>query len=266
MPSGDDASRSIYARVRAAFGPNAANYTTSPGHADRQVLAGLVARLAPRPSDVLLDVGTGAGHTALAFAPAVARVVALDLTPEMLAEVRRNAARLGIRNVRVQRGAAEALPFAGASFTLVTCRMTTHHFAALDAAVGEMARVLAPGGRVLIVDTMVPEDAELDRQINEIEWLRDPSHVRNYRPSEWRAMLAAAGLRVVEAEVGYHDEGGGMDFAAWTQRIGTPPERVATLVRLFRTAEPRLAETLQIAVDGEAIRFALPRLTVVAAK
>ena len=255
-----------YGRVRAAFGPNAHAYTTSPGHSDAHALAELVARVSPQASDRMLDIGTGAGHTALAFASAVRSVVAYDLTPEMLDEVRRNAAARGITNLTVRQGAAESLPFPDASFDIVACRMTTHHFAALPRAVGEMARVLAPGGRLLIVDTMVPEDDALDREINEIEWLRDPSHVRNYRPSEWRALVEGAGLTVRDAIIGYHDEGGGMDFAAWTSRIGTPPDRVAELRTRFTRARPELADTLKIVREGDTIRFALPRLTLVAVR
>ncbi len=255
-----------YARVQASFGPNAAHYTTSPGHADREALARIVARLAPRSTDTVLDIGTGAGHTALAFAPTVARVVAFDLTRPMLGEVRRNAHAQHVTNVSVNQGAAEALPFADAAFDLVTCRLTTHHFAALPRAVGEMARVLRPGGRLLVADTMVPEDDEIDRAINEIETLRDPSHVRNWRPSEWRRMLAAAHLRVVECELGYYDEGDGMDFDAWTTRIGTPPDTVTALRARFIDASPALVAALRIARRGDALRFALPRLTLIAAR
>ncbi|MBI3769991.1 MAG: methyltransferase domain-containing protein [Deltaproteobacteria bacterium] len=255
-----------YARVQASFGPNAARYTTSPGHADHEALARLVARLAPRPTDIVLDIGTGAGHTALAFAPAVARVVALDLTRPMLAEVQRNARARDVINLSVQQGAAESLPFADAAFDLVSCRLTTHHFAALPRALSEMARVLRPDGRLLVADTMVPEDNVIDRAINEIETLRDASHVRNWRPSEWRHMVEAAQLRVVECDLGYYDEGDGMDFDAWTTRIGTPPAAVRELRRRFADASPALVAALRIERRGDTFRFALPRLTLIAAK
>ncbi len=265
MASEHDAD-STYARVRASFGPNAAKYTTSTGHADREALARLVARLAPRPTDRVLDIGTGAGHTALAFAPLVAHVAAFDLTRAMLDEVRRNADESCLHNVSVHQGVAESLHFARDAFDHVTCRLTTHHFAALPRAVGEMARVLGSGGRLLVADTTVPEDDELDRAINDIELLRDPSHVRNWRPSEWRRMLADVGLRVVECDIGYYDEGSGMDFDAWTARIGTPPDAVAELRARFVAASPRLVAALRIARDGDQLRFALPRITVIAAK
>jgi len=267
MPSGHQRCASAnHDLVRASFGPNAAKYTHSQSRADAEALARLVARVAPRREDWVLDVGSGAGQTGLAFAVAVARVIALDLTREMLQEARLNAAVRGIRNLAVQQGAAEALPFNTGSFDIAVCRRAAHHFAAPAQALLEMARVLRAGGRLAIVDTMVPEDGEIDLQINAIERLRDPSHVRDRRPSEWRTPVAAAGLAVADMEMGYYDEGGRMDLDSWTARIGTTAENVAALRRLLRAAAPPLAETLKIEIDGAAIRFALPRLTLVAVK
>src|SRR5436305_13912770 len=121
-----DSSQQIYDRVKGSFGPNAHAYTTSQGHANQTELEKLVERAAPNPADRLLDIGTGAGHTAIAFAPAVSRVIAYDLTPQMLEEVERNAAAKGVTNLETRQGAAEALPYPDASFELVSCRLTTH--------------------------------------------------------------------------------------------------------------------------------------------
>jgi len=75
--------------VQQQFGANAANYLTSAVHAKGASLARLVELVAPQKSWVALDVATGAGHTAAAFAPHVARVVASDLTPEMLVQTQK---------------------------------------------------------------------------------------------------------------------------------------------------------------------------------
>lgn len=259
-------SETTYELVKAAFGPNAHAYTTSQGHADADALAELVKLVGPQPSDTMLDVGTGAGHTAIAFAPYVWQVVAFDLTPQMLEEVERNAAAKGITNLSTEQGAAESLPFEPGTYDLVSCRLTTHHFADLPQALGEMARVLKPGGRLIIIDTTVPEDSELDRQINEIEILRDPSHVRNYPASEWQALVSQAGLSVTHVEAGYYNEGYKMDFYQWTKRIGTSPENVARLEGVFRQATPPLVEALQIELHDGYIGFALPRITLIAVK
>ena len=181
-------SQTIHERVKSQFGPVAERYTTSRTHANPEELARFVALARPEPSDRVLDVATGAGHAALALAPHVSTVIAYDLTAAMLDEVNRNASRRGLHNVRTLQGAGECLPFEDASFEIVTVRIASHHFADIREAVREMSRVTKAAGRVVAVDTIVPEDDRLDEEINEIETLRDPSHVRNYRPSEWRAM------------------------------------------------------------------------------
>jgi ubiquinone/menaquinone biosynthesis C-methylase UbiE len=258
----------IHDRVSAQFGAAAAAYTTSPVHSDPDALRQVVELAKPAPTDRALDIATGAGHTALALAPRVAEVVAYDMTQPMLLETARNAAARGLANVVTQQGIAEALPFPDASFDIVTVRTAPHHFADVRAAIPEMARVAKPGARVVIVDSASPEDASLDRQWNHIEKLRDPSHVRNYTPSEWRSMVADAGLRVTFEELSFATENGRpMDFAAWVLRMNTPPEAVEELTRLFRDASPTLADALriEIAADG-AIFFSVPLITLAAVR
>lgn len=260
------ANETNYGRVQASFGPNAHYYTISAGHGNPATLAQLVAKVRPNPTDRVLDIGTGAGHTAIAFAPRSGEVVAFDLTPSMLEETARNAAAKGLTNLTTRQGAAENLPFEDAGFDIVVCRYTTHHFTNIKQAVAEMARVLKPGGKWVILDTTVPEDPELDRQINNIDRLRDPSHIRSYSEAEWRNFAETAGLKVVEVEHGYYDENGKMDFEVWTRRIGTSPENKARLAEIFRTAGPGLTGVLQLEVAGEKIGFSLPVLTIIALK
>src|SRR5437016_4878028 len=116
-------SQAIYDLVQSQFGPVADQYTTSHSHDNPVELARLVALAQPRPSDRVLDVATGAGHTALAFAPHVAEVIAYDLTAAMLDEVNRNASQRGLLNVRTLQGPAESLPFPDDSFEIVTVRI-----------------------------------------------------------------------------------------------------------------------------------------------
>lgn len=261
----------VHERVQSKFGAAAEAYGTSLVHADATALRRVVELAQPKAGDAALDIATGAGHTALALAPHVARVIAYDLTREMLRETRRNATARGLTNVYTQRGPAEKLPFRDASFDIITARQAPHHFADIRAAVREMARVAKPGARVVIVDSTAPPGHEtqpdLATQWNRIEQLRDPSHVRNYSPSEWRAMIEDAGLRVVAQETSYATENGGpMNFDAWTQRIKTPPEAVAELQRLFRGASPALAKGLRVEIIDGAIFFCVPVVTIAATK
>ncbi len=80
------------------FGQRASFYATSAAHKDRAVLDRVVELARPRPDALVLDVATGAGHTALALAPQVRQVIATDVTPEMLAEGGRLKGEGGITN------------------------------------------------------------------------------------------------------------------------------------------------------------------------
>ena len=256
---------SVHEAVQAQFGATAAAYSVSAGHGDPTALNTLVALAAPRSTDAVLDIATGAGHTALAFAPHVERVVAYDLTEAMLAETAKNAAQRGLANVTTQQGPAEKLPFPGAAFDIVTVRLASHHFADNAAAVREMARVTKPGGTVVVVDNYGPEDEALDAQLQHIEKLRDPSHVRSYRLSVWRALLQNAGLKIQREVTDHYSESKrGMDLDDWVRRAKTPPDRVAQLRRLFITAAPDFRDLLTIQRDGDAIWFRLPQVTFIA--
>ncbi|HET6449920.1 MAG TPA: methyltransferase domain-containing protein [Spirochaetia bacterium] len=251
----------VHHRVQSQFGAAANAYTLSVGHSDPALLKVVLDFARARPGDEALDIATGAGHTAMALSPHVSRVTAYDITPQMLEETARNAAARGLRNVVTRQGPAEKLPFADASFDIVTVRQAPHHFADIRAAIFEMARVARPGARVVVVDSRAPEDPEMDRAFNAIEKLRDPSHVRNYRTSEWRLMLQEAGLDVLSVQEDYYTEKGqGMDFDAWTRRINTAPAAVEELRRIFRSAGPALVEALRIERNGEDIRFCVPQV------
>lgn len=196
-------------QVREQFGANAAAYVSSPVHAQGASLARLVELVAPRAGWRVLDVATAAGHTALAFAPHVAAVVGLDLTPQMLPLAARLAAERGAANVAFAAGDVDDLPFADGAFDLVTCRIAPHHFADIGRFLVEAARVARPGGVVAVVDNVVPGSRRrgkaADRQreagtyVNAFEKLRDPSHGRCLSFEEWLDALAAAGL-VVEVQ------------------------------------------------------------------
>ena len=253
----------IHQRVDAQFGAAAAAYSSSLTHSDSGALSRVVELADPRPEYVVLDVATGAGHTALALAPHVTQVIAYDMTEQMLAETRHNAVARGLTNVLTRQGTAEALPFPDGSFDIVTVRQAPHHYADVRTAVREMARVVKRSGRIVIVDSVSPDDDLLDREWNHIEKLRDPSHVRNYRPREWRAFVREAGLRVIFEECSFATENGGpMDFAAWVHRMNAPPTTVEEVTRLFREASTGLAAALRIQIVDDAIFFCVPIITI----
>jgi SAM-dependent methyltransferase len=187
-------------KVRAIFGERASMYATSHSHTDQEVLAWVVRCARPDPGWKALDVATGAGHTAFALAPRVSHVIGIDLTPEMLEEAKRLQAQNKIKNVSFEVADVHRLPFEAGCFDLATSRRAPHHFSNIRKAIKEMRRVLKPGGRLVIDDRSTPEDDEVDQIMNRLDVLHDESHVREYRPSKWRAMLEEAGFQVETIE------------------------------------------------------------------
>ena len=143
--------------IQQQFGANAANYLTSSVHAKGASLGRLVDLVKPQSSWAVLDVATGAGHTAAAFAPHVARVVASDLTPEMLVQSRKLADEKGFTNMETASADAESLPFRDGTFDLVTCRIAPHHFGDVAGFLAQSFRVLKPGGTFALVDNVSPD-------------------------------------------------------------------------------------------------------------
>lgn len=233
---------------RDRFGPRAEAYVTSADHDAPDELALLVAAADPQPGWLAVDVATGGGHTALAFAPAVARVVATDLTPEMLAAARRLAADRGVP-LSFAAAAAERLPFAAGSVDLVTCRIAPHHFEDPFRFVAEAARVLRVGGVLVVQDHVVPDDAAVAGWIDDFERRRDPSHRRALSEPEWRAAFAAAGLAVTSVRVIRKTH----DLVVWAERQGAAVEPLRA--RLL-AAPPAVAAWLEPAgLDGEGGTF-----------
>ncbi len=135
------------------------------------------------PDLMVLEVACGAGHLAESTALYVHQVVALDLTPELLALAADRMRQAGITNVLLQQGDAEALPFVDHSFDLVYCRASLHHMMDPRRAAAEMVRVCRPGGRVVISDLVVPT-TDLRHAYDQTHRLLDPSHVRAFLDDE----------------------------------------------------------------------------------
>jgi ubiquinone/menaquinone biosynthesis C-methylase UbiE len=232
--------------VEKQFASVAANYASHPVMASGPELGRMVELGVRGGSERVLDLGCGAGHTALAFAPRVAEVVAVDLAEAMLSEGRRLASERGVGNVDFRLGDVEQLALPDSSFEVVTSRFSAHHYPAPAKALAEVVRVLRPGGTFLLVDSVAPEAPGCDSFLNTMEVLRDPSHVRDHRVSEWEAMFAAVGLtRVVHQRWGLE-----LDFDSWVERIGTPGPEIEMLRRLMDRAPAEAREALVIGRPG----------------
>lgn len=236
-------------KVQAQFGAVAAAYVTSAGHAGGDDLERLIAwGRALRPHRVL-DVATGAGHTALAFAGLGARVTAFDLTEPMLRTARGFLAERGAAGVRFVAGDVEALPFRPGVFDVVTCRIAAHHFANVGPAVRQIAATLRPGGAFLVQDILGHDDGGASAFITEVERRRDPSHVRAYRAVEWKALLRGAGLTVMDEAVLAKDR----PWDDWTGRTRMTAEARAALEAFVKAAPAAHRDAFDFRLDGDRV-------------
>ncbi len=140
-----------------------------------------------------LDVGTGAGALAFALAPLVREVVGLDPVAELLDLARER----GLPNTQFVEGDGTALPFPDGVFDLTGTHRTLHHVTRPERVVAEIARVTRPGGRVLVVDQLAPDDPSEASALHEFESVRDSSHARLLRDGELRELFAANGLSLL---------------------------------------------------------------------
>jgi len=147
----------------------------------------------PRGDERALDVGTGAGALAFALAPLVREVVGLDPVPELLGLARERS----LPNTQFVEGDGTALPFPDGAFDLTGTHRTLHHVAQPDRIVAELSRVARPGGCVLVVDQIAPDDPSTAAELHEFESARDPSHARLLADGELRELFAANGLTLL---------------------------------------------------------------------
>jgi ubiquinone/menaquinone biosynthesis C-methylase UbiE len=145
-----------------------------------------------------LDAGTGAGALALALAPLVREAVGVDLVPELLEQARRLNT---FENVSFVEGDMTRLPFERASFDFVGTLRTLHHVQRPEAAVGELVRVTRPGGIMLVVDQISPNDPLLAFELNRFEKVRDPTHERALADVDFRQLFEMNGLVLRRAEI-----------------------------------------------------------------
>jgi ubiquinone/menaquinone biosynthesis C-methylase UbiE len=151
-----------------------------------------------KPADLILDVACGPGAFVLAAASQVRFACGIDLTPGMLRQARQLQRERGIENAAFDRGEAEQLPYADGTFDLVSCQFAFHHMPHPEASLREMVRVTKAGGRLLILDSLGPEDAAALALRDRIERLRDASHTNSLSAAGYLALFEKNGLTVLK--------------------------------------------------------------------
>ncbi|MBJ9957623.1 class I SAM-dependent methyltransferase [Acinetobacter courvalinii] len=221
-------------------------YLTSSVHAQGIEFQKMQQLIQAHQFKTVLDLGCGGGHVSYQVAPFVEQVTAYDLTPSMVELVAQQATQKGFDHVMAVQGAAEALPFADQSFDCVISRYSAHHWQNVAQAMAEISRVLAPQGKVIMVDILGNSNPVMDTFFQTIESIRDPSHVRNYSLQEWMHFAECAGFRI-ECVEKQHLE---LEFQSWTERMQTPDYAVQTIRHLQHKASDQTRHYYQIQADG----------------
>jgi SAM-dependent methyltransferase len=233
-------------QVKAEFSRQATTFNASAAAGMPETLDQVIALAAPDRSQRWLDAACGSGVVARRLAPLAGAVHGIDLTPAMVELARTEAAREGLRNATFALGDATATGHPEASFDAALTRFTLHHLPLPGRMFDELARVVRPGGPVVVADHVADEDADASAWSQEIERLRDASHWRCLPPRRLRALGEAAGLTLEEERLAPFE----IDFDDWLRR-GTDSPEARRLVEIALSQRPRAVECFGVrARDG----------------
>jgi ubiquinone/menaquinone biosynthesis C-methylase UbiE len=250
--------------VRREFGQQAAHFGEQGLTLSNQAyLQWVVEQLDLQSHFEVLDVAAGTGHLSRAIAPYVKRVVALDLTPEMLAQGRHAAEQQGLTNLVFEQGEAEHLSYAHDAFDLVVTRFSLHHFADPWEPLQEMVRVCRRGGKVAVIDLVSPDDPAVAVTYNHLERLRDPSHLRALTADELQQLMRKLGLDLVHTasrDVEVHLE-------RWLDLTRAAPEAGQTIrTALTQELHGRQTTGMRPYLHGQELKFLHAWLVVIGLK
>jgi ubiquinone/menaquinone biosynthesis C-methylase UbiE len=238
--------------VDRAFTAQASTFNSSAIANADEILDAIVEHGAPRPGERWLEAACGPGIIARRLAPLVGSVHGIDLTPAMIDLARREAALAGLAEVTFEVGDATATDLESASFDGAVTRFSIHHLPVPGRLFAELARVVRPGGRVVVVDHLADEAVHARAWSQEIERLRDPSHWACQDADQLRALGERAGLALErEQRVGFE-----LDFDDWLRR-GTDDPTARELVHLALADPPAGGECFAVraGASGRVLRL-----------
>ena len=255
------AERDITRLSQQQFSSQALGYSQSQTFTAGADLDAIVSMANDVKANIAVDIGSGAGFTAFAVSPFASTVLSTDLVLPMLQHAIKGAAVRGLTNVVPALVSAESLPFIDGSVGLLTCRLAAHHFSDVTVGVSEWARVTEPGGTLILVDTVTPDDPDVATWMNDIELRRDPSHSRDLCVQQWVDLLTNNGF-IIEENVLLKIP---LEFDDWMHRAGASSSVTEAVRNEYLNATGAVTAAFGIQTD-EPLRFFWPCLALRATK
>lgn len=205
--------------IRDAFSAQADSFAAAAVANADELLDDLIGLTNARGDQHWLDAACGPGIITRRLAPRVATVEGVDLTPAMVTRARTDAAEAGLDNVTFTVGDVGDLDRPDGHYHGAVTRFSVHHLAVPGRMLRELARVVRPGGPIVIADHLADDDADTAIWSQSIERLRDPSHWSCRTAAGMVELARQAGLALTTA----HTRPVAMDFADWLTRGGAGP-------------------------------------------
>jgi SAM-dependent methyltransferase len=203
--------------IVAEFTAQAESFNASALATSESLLDALVELASPHAGECWLDAACGPGIVCRRLAAHAGTVLGVDLTAAMLEVARRETSAAGLENVSFALGDATALELPDAQLDGALARFTLHHVPLPGRVVGELARVVRPGGRIVLADHLADEEREAFAWSKEIERLRDPSHWASLPLARLRELGERAGLALERERVFAIS----LEFEDWLRRGST---------------------------------------------
>lgn len=211
------------------FTHQAESFNRSAVMRSADTLGVLVDALPATPGERWIDVACGPGLITRGIAPRVREATGVDLTPAMIEVARREAGAERLRNVVFEVGDATRLEHPDDCFDGAVTRFSLHHIPLPGRVVTEMARVVRPGGHVVIADHLTSDDAGAAAFHQEIERLRDPSHWTCLSAARLVELGELAGLELISAR----QHPFSLDYAEWLARGSGGPQAEQLIEQAF---------------------------------
>lgn len=206
----------------------------------------------PEKDDLVLDLVTGLGHVARAFAPHVDRVDAIDPDGAILKGAEVLVENEQRKNIKLMDGSPYELPFRDGTYDIVTARMALRHLGNPLNVIREAHRVLKPSGKFIIADSLAPSHTDLQGFLKNLISSLDRSHIRSFTLAELEDMLGIENFEIDLIEI-YPKHN---DFGAWTEKLSIDESSIRMITMMLRNASDRAKRHFRVIEDnGKIISF-----------